>query len=130
QVAKVAKAMVLILTLGALMLAIYSSMSLMSLLLMGFAGVTQLFPGVILGLFSKRVTTAGIFAGLLAGIVLSVALMLTGRDPYHGLNAGFLALGLNFAVTAAVTALTPADANGFGQPELPLAANSAKATFT
>jgi solute:Na+ symporter, SSS family len=130
QVAKVAKAMVLILTLGALMLAIYSSMSLMSLLLMGFAGVTQLFPGVILGLFSKRVTTAGIFAGLLAGIVLSVALMLTGRDPYHGLNAGFLALGLNFAVTAAVTALTPENANGFDQPELPLAAHSAKATFT
>jgi SSS family solute:Na+ symporter len=97
---------------------------------MGFAGVTQLFPGVILGLFSKRVTTAGIFAGLLAGIVLSVALMLTGRDPYHGLNAGFLALGLNFAVTAAVTALTPEDASGFDQPELPLAAHSPEATFS
>jgi hypothetical protein len=33
--------------------------------------------------------------------------MLTGRDPYHGWNAGFLALCANFAITAFVTVLTP-----------------------
>ena len=118
QVVKVAKAMVLVLTLGALILAIYSHMSLMSLLLMGFAGVTQLFPGVVLGLFSKRVTTAGIFAGMVAGILLSIVLMLTRNDPYHGLNAGFLGLVLNLIVTGIVTVSSRRDVSGFEQPEL------------
>lgn len=118
QVVKVAKVMVLVLTLGALVLAVYSSMSLMALLLMGFAGVTQLFPGVVLGLFSRRVTTAAIFAGMVAGIVLSVVLMLTGNDPYHGLNAGFLGLVLNLIVTGIVTLFRRAGASGFEQPEL------------
>ena len=45
QVAKLAKIMVLVLTLGAVLLAIYSSASLVSLWLLGSAGVTQLFPG-------------------------------------------------------------------------------------
>ena len=116
QVANVAKVMVLVLTLGALILAIYSRMSLMSLLLMGFAGVTQLFPGVVLGLFSKRVTTAGIFAGMVAGILLSILLMLTHRDPYHGLNAGFIGLVLNLVVTGFMTALTRARVGGFEEP--------------
>ena len=117
QVAKVAKVMVFVLTLGALILAIYSSTSLMSLLLMGFAGVTQLFPGVVLGLFSKRVTSAAIFAGMAAGILLSIVLMVTGNDPYHGLNAGFLGLVLNLVVTAIVTAISRAGVSGFEQPE-------------
>jgi len=34
-----------------------------ALLMLGYAGVTQLFPGVVLGLFSKRVTASGVFAG-------------------------------------------------------------------
>ena len=77
QIAKLAKIMVLVLTSGAVVLAIYSSMSLVSLWLLGSAGVAQLFPGVVLGLFSKRVTTAGVFAGLISGIAIALSLMLT-----------------------------------------------------
>jgi SSS family solute:Na+ symporter len=113
QVAKVAKVMVLVLTLGALFLAIYSSISLVSLLLLGFAGVAQLFPGVVLGLFSKRVTTAGIFAGMAIGLALAVFLMLTGRDPYYGVNAGFIALCCNFVVTGMVSLVTRVRVVGF-----------------
>jgi len=83
---------VLVLTLGALFLAIYSSVTLVSLLLLGFAGIAQLFPGVVLGLYSRRVTTSGVFAGMTAGICVAMFLMLTGRDPYYGLNAGLIAL--------------------------------------
>jgi len=115
QVAKLAKVMVLVLTLGAVFLAIYTSLSLVSLWLLGVAGVSQFFPGVVLGLFSKRVTTAGVFAGMFTGILITVALMLSGRDPYHGLNAGFIALCLNFAVTAAVSLLTPVAVAGFDE---------------
>jgi solute:Na+ symporter, SSS family len=118
-VATVARIMVIVLTLGALVLAIYTSVSLMGLLLMAFAGVTQLFPGVVLGLFSKRVTTAAIFAGIVFGIVISIALMLTGRDPWHGMAAGFIGLCLNAVVTGIVTACTRVRMNGFEQPESP-----------
>jgi solute:Na+ symporter, SSS family len=52
QVAKLARIMVLVLTLGALFLAIHSSLSFVSLLLLGYDGVAQLFPGVVLGLYS------------------------------------------------------------------------------
>ena len=79
-----------------MLLAIYCSLTFVSLLLMGFAGIAQLFPGVVLGLFSKRVTTSGVFAGMTTGIAIALFLMLTGRDPYYGVNAGFVALCCNF----------------------------------
>ena len=116
QVARVAKIMVVVLTLGALFFAIRSSASLVSLLLLGFAGVAQLLPGVVFGLFSRRVTTAGVFAGMAAGILLAALLILTGRDPYLGLNAGFVAMCLNFVVTVAVSAMTRVRIAGFDEP--------------
>jgi SSS family solute:Na+ symporter len=113
QVGKLAKVMVLVLTLGALVFAISTSPSLVSLLLLGYAGVAQLFPGVVFGLFSKRVTTSGVFAGVVTGIAIAAFLMLTGRDPYYGLNPGFIALCFNFAVTGVVSLLTPVRVSGF-----------------
>lgn len=49
QVARLARIMVLVLTLGGLLAAIYTSPSLVSLLLLGSAGIAQLFPSVVLG---------------------------------------------------------------------------------
>jgi SSS family solute:Na+ symporter len=125
QVAKLAKIMVLILTVGALFFAVYTSPSLVSLWLLGSAGVAQLFPGVVLGLFSKRVTTSGVFAGIITGIAIAVFLMLTRRDPYMGVNAGFIALCFNFAVTALVSVLTTARVAGFEETVPGLAASPA-----
>jgi SSS family solute:Na+ symporter len=123
QIAKLAKIMVLLLTSGAVVLAIYSSMSLVSLWLLGSAGVAQLFPGVVLGLFSKRVTTAGVFAGLISGIAIALSLMLTGHDQtYYNLSPGFIALCFNFAVTGVVSLLTPVRIAGF-ETFSPLAAS-------
>jgi len=122
QVARLARLMVIVLTLGALFLAIYTSVSLMGLLLMAFAGVGQIFPGVVLGLFSKRVTAAGVFSGMIAGVALSVLLMLTGRDPYHGLAAGFIGLCLNLAIAGIATACTRVKLSGFEQPGVVVAA--------
>jgi solute:Na+ symporter, SSS family len=123
KVAKIAKIMVLVLTLGALFLAIYSSATLVSLLLLGFAGVAQLFPGVVLGLYSGRVSTPGVFAGMAVGISLAMFLMLTGRDPYYGVNAGFVALCCNFVVTAVISLLRPAHIAAFDET-LPILATS------
>jgi SSS family solute:Na+ symporter len=87
------------------------------------AGIAQLFPAVVLGLDSGRVTTPGAFAGMAAGISVAMLLMLTGRDPYSGVNAGFIALCCNFAVTAAISSLTRVQGPGFDETVLPLLAH-------
>jgi len=112
QVAKLARIMVLVITAAALFFAIHSSATLVSLLILGYAGVAQFFPGVALGLFSRRVTMPGVFAGLVAGIFIAGFLMLSKRDPYLGLNAGFLGLCGNLVVTAVVSLLTPMEPSG------------------
>jgi solute:Na+ symporter, SSS family len=106
QVAKLARSMVIVLGLISLCLAIYSSTTLVSLLLTGYAGVTQFFPGVVLGLYWKRVTTPAVFGGMIAGVAAAMFLMLSHRDPLFGLSAGFLALCLNFLITVFGSLLT------------------------
>ena len=113
HVAKLAKTTVLVITVTALCSAIYSSTTLVSLLLVGNGGVGQFLPGVVLGLYSKRVTMLGVFAGVVTGVFIFVALMLTNHDPVMGLNAGFIALCCNFTIVAAVSLLTPAERSGF-----------------
>jgi SSS family solute:Na+ symporter len=70
------------------------------------------------------VTTAGVFAGLASGISAAAFLMLTGRDPYRGLNAGFIALCLNFAVTGVVSSFTQVRVAGFDETQSAPAASS------
>jgi len=110
-VARLAKIMVLILALTSFGLALHSSTTLVALLLLGYAGVTQFFPGVVLGLFWPRVTSTGIIAGLVLGLATASTLMLTHRDPFHGFNAGFLALILNFSTACLMSLVTPAQTN-------------------
>jgi len=101
QIARLARAMVIVLSLLTLYFAIYSSTTLVSLLLLGYAGVTQFFPGIVLGLYSNRVTKSAVFAGLLTGLLSACVLILSNHDPFLGVNAGFLALCLNLTVTFA-----------------------------
>jgi SSS family solute:Na+ symporter len=107
QVVKLARAMVVVIGVISLYFAIYSSTTLVSLLLLGYAGVTQFFPGVVLGLYWKRVTMPGVFVGMIAGVAAVAFLILSNRDPFFGWSAGFVALCLNFLITAIVSLLTP-----------------------
>jgi SSS family solute:Na+ symporter len=106
QVAKLARVMVVVLSLISLYFAIYSSTTLVSLLLLGYSGVTQFFPGVVLGLYWKRATMPGVFAGMIAGVATVAFLALTKQDPFFGFNAGFVALGLNFLVAVLLSLIT------------------------
>jgi solute:Na+ symporter, SSS family len=110
QVARLARAMVVVLGVLSLTLAIFSSTTLVSLLLVGYAGVAQFFPGVVLGLYWRRVTTPAVFAGMVTGVATALLLMLTHRDPLFGMNAGFLALCLNLLIVVGVSLLKPAPA--------------------
>ena len=116
NVAMLAKVMVLVLSLTSFYLALHSSTTLVALLLLGYAGVTQFFPGVLLGLFWSRVTVAGVVTGLITGLGMVAALVLTHRDPFHGVNAGFVALCINFTVTLFVSKSTRAQPNGLAIP--------------
>src|SRR5438094_4647691 len=115
QIARLARGMVVALSLICLYFAVYSSTTLVSLLLLGYSGVTQFFPGVVLGLYWKRATLRGVFAGLVAGVATVAFLAVTKRDPFFGFNAGFVALCLNFIVTVVLsleTAPSPARDSG------------------
>jgi solute:Na+ symporter, SSS family len=128
QVGRLAKIVVVALALGALFFAIYTSLSLVGLLLLGMGGVAQFFPAVVLGLYTKRVTTSGVFAGMITGLGLLVLLTLTGRDPFYGVNAGFVALCLNFGITTLVSLVTPVTVKGFEEAVPALAAPQSSVT--
>jgi solute:Na+ symporter, SSS family len=122
DVTKLAKVMVVVITGFALCFAIYSSISLVGLLLLAYAGIAQFFPGVVFGLYWKRVTAAGVFAGIVVGVGAAMTLILTKQDPLMGLNAGFVALCLNIAVTVAASVFTSAHRNGLEEQPTTVAA--------
>ena len=101
QVARLARVTVVVMGLISLVLAIFSSSTLVSLLLTGYAGVAQFLPGVLFGLYWKRVSTTAVFIGLVAGVATAVGLMVSHHDPLIGVSAGFLALCLNFIIVIA-----------------------------
>jgi len=113
EVAKLAKVMVVVITGIALYFAIHSSTTIVALLLLAYAGISQFFPGVVLGLYWKRVTMVGVFVGLVAGVGTTVLLLLSKHDPFLGLNAGFVALCINVGVTVIASVVTPVQPSGF-----------------
>lgn len=102
QVARLARRSAIVFMAAALAFALTSSRTLVALLLLGYTGVAQFFPGVVLGLFWRRANLRGVTCGLVAGIAAVAFLTLAGRDPWLGMNAGFVALALNFIVTVSV----------------------------
>ncbi len=116
RIAKVARIAVGVITVIALFLALNSSATLVGLLILAYSGVAQFAPGIVLGLFSTRVTSRGVLCGLVTGVGLAGYLSFTHRDPFLGLNAGFIGLVANILVLAAVSSLTSRKPNGFDAP--------------
>ena len=121
EVARVAKLTVPLLALVCVWFTLNGGDTIVALLLMGYAFVTQLFPALILSLAPRNpATSEGAIAGIVAGVA-TVAVM----SAYHltlaslfpalpgviaDLNVGIVAMALNVAVLAGVSALTPARA--------------------
>jgi len=116
-VARLAKMMVLIIMAAAVVFALFTHVSLVSLLLLGYSGITQLLPGVVFGLFWRRVSTTAVFSGLVLGIFLVAVMGLTGHDPFFGVNAGFIALCCNLAATTLISCLWPSTPFSFDLEE-------------
>lgn len=117
QVAQLAKLLVPVLALVSLYFTFNGGSSLVSLLLMGYALVTQLFPAVLASLFRRRqVTRQGAAAGIVVGVATVAWSTISGAtvgsltpalpQAVKDLNVGIIALLLNCVVTIAVSAAT------------------------
>jgi SSS family solute:Na+ symporter len=82
--------------------------TLVGLLLIGYNGITQLFPGVVLGVGQRRPSALAVGAGIVAGLVVLVVFTATGVSQLYGVNSGIVALAANIVVLAIVAALAPA----------------------
>jgi len=103
KVMTLSRSMVLVIMTFALFFAIFLPNELVPLLIFGYDGVCQFFPGVVLGLFWKRVTKTGVICGILTGIAVVIILIIGGRDPFLGMNAGFVGLVVNGIITVTIS---------------------------
>ena len=113
RVMSLSRFMVLVIMTLAVVFAFLFPSELVYLLIFGYDGVCQFFPGVVFGLFWKRVTKAAVLSGLITGSSIVVFLILAGKDPFLGMNAGFVALVINTMVTLLVTLMKKNKAGGF-----------------
>jgi len=104
-VMRLSRAMVFVITTTGLIFALFLPNALVNLLLIGYDGVSQFFPGVVLGLFWQRVSRRGVICGLLTGLAIVVALVFSRHDPFLGMNAGFVALVVNGTVAVGISLL-------------------------
>ena len=116
-VGRVAKATVPVVALVAVLFTLSGGDTIVALLLMGYSFVTQLFPSLLASLLPRsRVTAPGAMAGIVAGVATVAVTVLTHTttrtllpflpEPLPDLNIGFVALALNLAAMAAVSAVT------------------------
>jgi SSS family solute:Na+ symporter len=117
RVSVLARGMVPVIALVAVVLTLRGGSAIVNLLLMGYNLVTQLFPAVLLSLGERPVATAaGAFAGIVAGEATVAYISLSGTSvatllPWapqgvKDLNVGIVALIVNVAVFAIVTLAT------------------------
>jgi SSS family solute:Na+ symporter len=105
KILRLSRLMVLAIMAAALIFALRFPKALVNLLLIGYDGVSQFFPGVVLGLFWKRTSGAAVLAGLATGIGMAMVLVFGKHDPFLGMNAGFVALLANTLVTFVLSLL-------------------------
>ncbi|MEO6863856.1 MAG: sodium:solute symporter family protein [Gemmatimonadaceae bacterium] len=118
-VALVARSLVPVLALIAVILTLRGGQTLVVLLLMGYNFVTQLFPALLLSLGERPVVSAAsAIAGIVAGELTVVFLTLTSASVatllpaapqmVKDLNVGFVALGVNVVVLGVAAVVTRA----------------------
>jgi SSS family solute:Na+ symporter len=102
---RASRAMMIGIALVALALALAKPQELVNLLIFGYDGVSQFFPGIVLGVFVARVSAGPIALGILSGEAVVVWLIWGRRDPFLGMNAGFVGLAVNVFVTLVAVAI-------------------------
>jgi SSS family solute:Na+ symporter len=117
SVSRVARWLVPIVALVAVLFTLRGGQTIVALLLMGYSFVTQLFPAVVMSLRRHNpLTGAGVFAGIVVGVATVAATSLTHTtiatlfpglpEALRDLNIGIVALVLNVVTTAVVSAIS------------------------
>ncbi len=117
RIARLAKGLVPVVAVAALWFTFQGGNSIVALLLMGYALVTQLFPSLVCSLLPRNpLTTAGAMAGVVVGELtvawitigqVNVATLLPGAPSWiQDLNIGFVALLVNLLTSGVVSVLT------------------------
>ncbi|MEM4889660.1 MAG: sodium:solute symporter family protein [Thermosphaera sp.] len=101
----IARFLTLVITIVALLLALYAPALLVFLLLVAYSFVVQFFPGTVLGYTWRRATKTGIMAGILVGCLVVILTTFVWRDPY-GVHSGIWGLAANFATTIPICLVT------------------------
>jgi solute:Na+ symporter, SSS family len=116
QISRLAKLLVPVVALVAVIFTLKGGATIVALLLMGYSFVTQLFPSLVLSLASRNFATReGAGAGIIAGVATVAVVSLTGAN-FHSLswlppeiqdiNIGIVALVVNVVVLIVVSLAT------------------------
>ncbi|SAK87865.1 monocarboxylate uptake permease MctP [Caballeronia ptereochthonis] len=116
--ASTAKLVSLVVKFGALLFIVFlPTQYAIDLQLLGGVWILQIFPAIVFSLYTRRLTTPGLFLGWLCGIVLGTGLAISqGLKPVYVLHVGdaswptyigLIALVVNIVVTYAVSLVTP-----------------------
>ena len=105
----VSRISVLIFGLAAMFLALYAGGRLVSLLLLAYAGITQMFPAAVLGLFWRRMNKYAAGAGIIVGLAVVTYIKFGLQTNPLGIHFGLWGLIVNFIVTVIVAYITKPD---------------------
>lgn len=113
QISRLAKLVVPLVALVAVVFTLKGGETIVALLLMGYSLVTQLFPAVVLSLAPRNIATReGAAAGIIAGVATVAFVSLSGASlqtlawlppELRDINIGIVALAVNFVVLLAVS---------------------------
>jgi SSS family solute:Na+ symporter len=84
-----------VLALLAFLLWVYNRVTLVGLLLIGYSGITQLFPGLVLSLRKRPPHALSVGIGIIVALVLLTVFALRGISVIYGANVGTVALAVN-----------------------------------
>ncbi len=105
EIVLVSRLSVVVFTLISVILAYTAPAHLVYLLLVGYTGITQMFPGWVLGSIWRWITKEGVLAGLVVGLVVGVLTVFVWPD-YLGIHSIIWGLIFNLPITLLVSKLT------------------------
>ncbi|HEX6562973.1 MAG TPA: sodium:solute symporter [Chthoniobacterales bacterium] len=95
QVTQRTRLYIIVLALLAFLLWVFNRATLVGLLLVGYSGITQLFPGVVLSLRKRPPHALSVAIGIIVALVLLTIFAVEGTSVIYGANVGTVALVVN-----------------------------------
>lgn len=95
QVTQRTRLCIIVLALLAFLLWVFNRVTLVGLLLVGYNGITQLFPGVVLSLRKRPPHALSVAIGIIVALVLLTVFAAQGTSVIYGANVGTVALAAN-----------------------------------